>query len=85
MSKTVKVAVSMNSEDFKVIEEIRKREGITRSGVVVKAVRLLRDKSEKEKMIKAYENGYKKKPEKLIEIKAIEKACIETLSDEVWE
>jgi hypothetical protein len=85
MLKTVKVAVSMSSEDFKVIEEIRKRDGITRSGVVVKAVRLLRDKSEKEKMIKAYENGYKKYPEKLIEIKVIEKACIETLSDEVWE
>lgn len=85
MLKTVKVAVSMSSEDFKVIEEIRKRDGITRSGVVVKAVRLLRDKSEKEKMIKAYENGYKKYPEKLIEIKAIEKACVETLSDEVWE
>ncbi|MEK6652667.1 MAG: hypothetical protein AABY50_07015 [Nitrospirota bacterium] len=84
MLKTVKVAVSMSSEDFKVIEDIRKHDGITRSGVVVKAVRLLRNKSEKEKMIKAYEDGYKKYPEKLIEIKAREKACIETLSDEVW-
>ena len=36
MLKTVKVAVSMSSEDFKVIEDIRKHDGITRSGVVVK-------------------------------------------------
>ena len=36
-------------------------------------------------MIRAYEDGYRRYPEKLIEIKAMEKASIEALSDEVWE
>jgi len=85
MSRAVKVAISMSNEDFKVIEAIKKQNGITRSDVVVKAVRLLRDKAEKEKMIRAYEDGYRRYPEKLIEIKAMEKASIEALSDEVWE
>ena len=49
MSRAVKVAISMSTEDFKVIEAIKKQNGITRSDVVVKAVRLLRDKAEKEK------------------------------------
>jgi len=85
MLKTVKVAVSMNNEDFMTIEYIRKREGMTRSGVVVRAIRLLRDKAEREKMIMAYEEGYRKHPEKLVEITAFEKAGFETMSDEGWE
>jgi len=85
MSKTVKMAVSMKSEDFKIIEDMRKRDGITRSGVVVRALRLLKDRAEKEEMIRAYEEGYRKHPEKFIEIRALEKAGMETMSDEVWE
>ena len=85
MSRAVKVAISMSNEDFKVIEAIKKQNGITRSDVVVKAVRLLRDKAEKEKMIRAYEDGYRRYPERLIEVNAMEKASIEALSDEVWE
>lgn len=84
MSKTIKVAISMRNEDFKVIEVIRKQEGSTRSGVIAKAIRLLADKIEEEKMIREYETGYKKHPEKPSDIKAMEKAAIETLSVEVW-
>jgi hypothetical protein len=84
MSRTVKMAVSMMNEDFKIIEDIRKHEGITRSGVVVRAIRLLRDKAEKEKMIRAYEEGYKKHPEKLTEIKALERAGLNAMSEEDW-
>ena len=85
MSKTVKMAISMNDEDFRIIEDIRKQEGISRSGVVVRAIRILRDKAEKEKMITAYEEGYRQHPEKLVEMKALEQACMGTLSDEGWE
>ncbi|MBI4823041.1 MAG: hypothetical protein HY805_02270 [Nitrospirae bacterium] len=85
MSKAVKLAISITDEDFKAIETVRKKEGITRSGVITEAIRLLRDKAEKERLIRLYEEGYKKHPEKLPEIKAIEKASIEILSKEDWD
>ena len=44
-----------------------------------------RENAESEEMIRAYEKGYRKHPEKHIEIKALEKAGIETLTDEVWQ
>jgi metal-responsive CopG/Arc/MetJ family transcriptional regulator len=84
MSKAVKLAISINNEDFKTIEAIRKKEGITRSGIITEAIRLLRDKTEKERLIRLYEEGYRKHPEKLPEIKAIEKASIEVLPEEDW-
>ncbi|MCL5021864.1 MAG: ribbon-helix-helix protein, CopG family [Nitrospirae bacterium] len=84
MSKAVKLAISISSEDFKAIETIRKREGITRSGVVREAIRLLRNKTEKDRLIRLYEEGYRKHPESLQEIKAKEKASLEALSQEDW-
>ncbi|HUO77406.1 MAG TPA: hypothetical protein VMU21_07490 [Thermodesulfovibrionales bacterium] len=84
MSKAVKLAISISSEDFKTIEAIRVKEGTTRSGVVTEAIRLLRDKTEKERLIRLYEKGYRKHPEHLPEIKAKEKAALEVLSQEDW-
>jgi hypothetical protein len=84
MARAVKLAISISSEDFKAIETIRKREGITRSGVVAEAIRLLRDKTEKERLIRLYEEGYRKHPENLNEIKAKEKASLDVLSQEDW-
>lgn len=84
MQKAVKIAVSMSNEDFETIEAIRKHTGTTRSGVVTKAIRLLGETSRKESLIRRYEQGYKKHPEKKLEIEALEKAAVETLSDEGW-
>lgn len=85
MSRAVKLAISISDEDYKTIEVIRKKEGTTRSSVVSEAIRLLRDKSEKKRLIKLYEEGYKKHPEKLPEVKAIEKASLEILAKEDWD
>ena len=84
MPKAVKLAISISSDDYKTIETIRKQEGITRSGVVAEAIRLLRDKAEKERLIRLYEEGYRRHPEYLPEIKAKEKASLEVLSQEDW-
>ncbi len=84
MARAVKLAISISSEDFKAIETIRKREGITRSGVVTEAIRLLRDKTEKERLIRLYEEGYRKHPENLNEVRAKEKSSLEVLSQEDW-
>lgn len=39
-------------------------------------------KKEKDKLIERYENGYKKKPESINHIKAIEKASAEAFKEE---
>ena len=84
MPKAVKLAISISADDYRAIEAIRKEDGSTRSGVVSEAIRLLRDKSEKERLIRLYEDGYKKHPEKLPEIKAREKASLDILAPEDW-
>lgn len=85
MAHAVKVAISISDEDFSVIEAIRKKERRTRSGVITEAIRLLRDKEEKARLIRLYEEGYRKHPETLPEIKAYEQAAFEVLSPEDWE
>jgi metal-responsive CopG/Arc/MetJ family transcriptional regulator len=84
MPKAVKLAISISADDYRAIEAIRKEDGSTRSGVVSEAIRLLRDKAEKERLIRLYEEGYKKHPEKLPEIKAREKASLDILAPEDW-
>ena len=84
MPKAVKLAISISADDYRAIEAIRKEEGSTRSGVVSNAIRLLRDKSEKERLTRLYEEGYRKHPEKLPELKALEKASLDILAPDDW-
>ena len=84
MANAVKLAISISAEDFKTIETIRKKEETTRSAVITEAIRLLRAGQEKERLIRLYEEGYRKHPENVAEIKAKEKAAIEVLSKEDW-
>lgn len=85
MAHAVKFAVSISDEDFSTLEKIRKREKLTRSGVVAEAIRLLKQKEEKEELVRLYEEGYRKHPENIAEIKAGEKAALDVLSKEDWE
>jgi hypothetical protein len=84
MPKAFKLAISISADDYRAIEAIRREEGSTRSGVVSEAIKLLRDKSEKERLTRLYEEGYRKHPEKLPEIKALEKASLDILAPEDW-
>lgn len=85
MAHAVKLAISISDEDFSVIEAIRKKEGLTRSGVITEAIRLLRDKEERERLIRLYEEGYHKHPENVAEIMAKEKAVLDVLSKDDWQ
>ena len=49
-------------------------------GVVVEAVRFLKKYREKEELVRQYEDGYIKNPEKLAEIKGWERVSIEAFS-----
>ena len=84
MPKAVKFAISISADDYRAIEAIRREEGRTRSGVVSEAIRLLRDKSEKERLTRLYEEGYRRHPEKLPELKALEKASLDILAPDDW-
>ena len=85
MGKAVKFAVSMPEEEFEEMEEVRQKEGLSRSKLVFEAIRLWKESKRTEELIRAYEKGYKNVPESPQEIEAWEKVAIGTLSNEGWE
>lgn len=84
MLKTLKIAISLPKEDFKKIESIRKSLGLQRSTIIDKAIRFWLKDLEKKEMIKQYEEGYKKKPEHIEAIKAMELSSAEAFGEEGW-
>ncbi len=82
MRNTLKVAISLPREDFFKIEKIRKKLGFGRSAIIDKAIRFWLNRLEQEELTKKYREGYRRKPESLQEIKAMEKASIEALKEE---
>ncbi len=84
MLRTTKVAISLPKDDFKRIEEIRNELGVQRSAVIDMAIRFWLKSIEEEKMIRQYEEGYKKKPEPLKEIRAMEEVSAEAFQEEGW-
>lgn len=85
MGKAVKFAVSIPEEEFKEMEMIRRKEGLSRSKMVFEAIRLWEKSKKMEKLIKVYEEGYKNFPESPQEIEGWEKASLATFSNEGWE
>jgi len=84
MSKSIKFAVSIPGDEFKDLEILRKKKGLTRSAFIRNAIRLWKERREIQKLAKLYVDGYKKIPENLIEIEALEKASLGALSLEKW-
>lgn len=82
MRNTLKIAISLPKEDFYKIEKIRKKLGFGRSNIIDRAIRFWLGRVEREELIKSYQQGYKKKPESIQEIKAIEKASAEAFKEE---
>jgi len=84
MGKAVKFAVSISGSEFKELETLRKKKGLTRSGFIREAIKLWKGEKEKERLIKIYEDGYKRIPENLTTIEAWEKASLSAFSSEEW-
>jgi metal-responsive CopG/Arc/MetJ family transcriptional regulator len=84
MNRAVKFAVSLPDKDFQELEQVRKKRGLTRSKIVLEALRQFRESAEKERMIKSYVEGYKKFPELLQDVEGWEKAGINTFSHGEW-
>jgi len=84
MGKTVKFAVSFPSIEYKELETLRKKERLSRSGFIREAFKLWKEKKKDEKLIKIYEEGYKKVPENLTNIEAWERVSLSSFSREEW-
>jgi len=84
MRSSVKFAISIPEKEFKELEVYRKRKGISRSKLILEAFRFWKEAKEKEKLVRIYEEGYKRIPEKLIYVEAWEKASLSAFSEEEW-
>lgn len=84
MGKAVKFTISMPENKFQEIEAIRLEEGLSRSKVVLEAIELWSKSKKMEKLIRAYEEGYKNIPDDPQTIKGWENASLATFSDEGW-
>ncbi len=84
MGKTVKFAISIPEEDFKKLEALRREQRLTRSKAVLQAIKLWGEFKDSEKLIRKYEEGYKKIPETVEESIAWEKASLTALAKEGW-
>jgi metal-responsive CopG/Arc/MetJ family transcriptional regulator len=84
MDRSVKFAVSLPESEFQSLEEHRKKEGVSRSKLVLEALRLWKENKETKKMVRTYQEGYRRVPEKIQEIAGWEKVSVESLSQEDW-
>ncbi len=85
MQNVRKIAISLPKDDFKEIEKVCARMGIGRSAVIGRAIRFWLQQREKAQMIKCYEDGYKRKPERVFDLESFEKAELEVLdAKEDW-
>jgi len=83
----VKIAISLPKEDFRLIEALSKKLGITRSALIDRAIHYWLSKRKEEAMIRQYIEGYRRYPEtskELKELAAMEKAQAETMEEEDW-
>jgi len=83
----VKIAISLPKEDFKLIEALSSRMGISRSALIDRAIHYWLSKRKEEAMIRQYIEGYRRYPEtskELKELAAMEKAQAETMEEEDW-
>ena len=84
MKQSTKFAVSIPDREFQELEEYRKKEGVTRSQLVLEALKLWKKTREKNKEIKIYREGYRRIPEEEKDIAGWEKAAAGCFSEGDW-
>jgi hypothetical protein len=81
---SVKFAISLPDEDFREIEALRKARGMGRSQFVLSALRFWKEARERDRMVRQYEEGYRRVPENLPELEAWERASAPAFGKEEW-
>lgn len=84
MRKSAKFAVSIPWEEFKELEAIRKKAGLSRSGFLLATFRAWKEARKKERLVREYENAYRQKPEDVSLAEAMASTSAESLSEEDW-
>jgi hypothetical protein len=84
MRKSAKFAVSIPWEEFKELEAIRRKAGLSRSGFLLATFRAWKEARERERLVREYENGYRQKPEDASIAKAMAGASAESMPEEDW-
>jgi hypothetical protein len=84
MRKSVKFAVSIPWEEFKELEAIRKKAGLSRSGFLLATFRAWKEARERQRLVRVYENGYRQKPEDASIAEAMASTSAESMSEEDW-
>jgi len=84
MRKSAKFAVSLPWEDFKELEAIRRKAGLSRSGFLLATFRAWKEARERERLVRDYENGYRQKPEDASIAEAMADTSAESMPEEDW-
>ncbi|MGQ0551189.1 MAG: ribbon-helix-helix protein, CopG family [Armatimonadota bacterium] len=80
-----KVAISLPDAQAEAIERIRRRQRIPRSRVIQRAIAVYLAEQGRHRVIRAYEDGYRKKPERMEDVQFLAKATAAALEPEDWE
>ncbi len=85
MGNSVKIAISIPDRDYKDLEKVRKEKGLSRSAIIDEAIQYWLKSKQKRQMIKQYQEGYKKIPENISDLKVFQKEQLQVLdSKEDW-
>jgi hypothetical protein len=84
MNRSVKFAVSIPDIEFQELEIYRKKEGVSRSKMVLQAITYWKKARENEQLLKSYKDGYRKIPENPKPLSGWEKAAMDSFSEGEW-
>lgn len=84
LSQTVKVAISLPRDKFNILESLRHKRNVSRSALIYEAIQHWLECKKQKELIRRYEEGYIKSPEKISHIVHLEKSELETLNQEAW-
>lgn len=80
----MKIAISLSQESFLRLEKLKIKLKKSRSELIQEAIECWLAGRRQKTLIDRYENGYRRIPEKFSHIASLERAQLETLSQEDW-
>ena len=84
MPRTAKIAISLPEDVLRVIEQERKAKGESRSEFFRRAVEAFLRQQQERVAVEQYIQGYRQRPETVVEIQATHQAGVAVLVGEPW-
>jgi len=84
MRKSAKFAVSIPWDEFKELEAIRRKAGLSRSGFLLATFRAWKEARERGRLVRDYENSYRQKPEDVSIAEAMADTSAESMPEKDW-